>query len=295
MNNREHKLYLSYVNREFFRSLLGEKSDFVDGIFPHHMGEFLAFSCPSENDADQLLKIINENYSHLKPMIGNYQIKIVVRKKVATKYKIVYTIPPVKEIKMNMITTATPYTFGNIIDPLREALNVASDEEIYNTPLSAHTISAIAGDVAASRITGTTTTAVTQERPKEVTPPKEKEAKRTPSKILQELGLPFQIGKFKSLVAKVRVPVKPSEKSKATELKGIKSFLQEALAALTPKEEKQIYVLKAIAEESEAGNIYLDALTPCFKDVDTKDEYKESRRAKLIEAAQSLLTEGENE
>ena len=287
-------MYLSNVNREFLRSLMGERSALVDRITPHHMGEFFVFSCDNKQDADEISGVIKKDYEHLEAMIGNYPIKVVIKeKRVATKYKIVYTIPSRKEEPINMTTTTatTEYTFGNFLSPLKEALGGATDEEIYNAPLSNHTLSAIAGDVAASRMRGASVTpSPTPVAPKEEIKVEDPTPK-TPVQILKDLGLPYQLGKVKKLVAGVRVPTKLTDKTKATELKGIKTFLQEALTALTTKEDKQIYILKAIAEESEAGNIYLDSLIPCFKELDTKDEHKESRRGKLLEAAKSLLGE----
>jgi len=282
-------MYLSKVNREFLRSLMGEQSVLVDRITPHHMGEFLVFSCESKQDADAISAVIKKDCESLVAMIGNYPIKVVIKeKRVATKYKIVYTIPSRKKVRINM-TTTTEYTLENFTDPLKEALGGASDEEIYATPLSANTLSAIAGDVVANRMRNATTTA----SPAPVTPKEEPKSEevpvtKTPVQILKDLGLPYQLGKVKKLVAGVRVPTKLTDKTKATELKGIKVFLQEALTALTTKEDKQIYILKAITEETEAGNIYLDSLIPCFKELDTKDEHKESRRGKLLEAAKSF-------
>jgi hypothetical protein len=289
-------MYLSKVNREFLRSLMGEKSALVNRITPHHMGEFLVFSCVSKQDADEISGVIKKDYENLEAMIGNYPIKVVIKeKKVATKYKIVYTIPSRKAEKINMTTTVatTEYTLENFVEPLREAINGATNEEIFNAPLSPDTLGAIAGDIIANRMKGgvvaPTSTPVVQEEPKSE---EESDTSKTPSQILKDLGLPYQLGKVKKLKSSVRVPAKLTDKTKATEIKGIKSFLQEVLAALTPKEDKRVYVLRNISEETVAGKIYLDSLIPCFKEVDTKDEYKESRRTKLIEAAQSLL--GEN-
>lgn len=295
-------MYLSYVNREFLRSLMGERSSLVDKITPHHMGEFLVFSCESKQDADEISKVINKDFENLEAMIGNYPIKVVIReKKVATKYKIAYTIPSRRQEKINMPVATTEYTYSTLVAPLKEALGGATDEEIFNAPLSANTLSAIAGDVIANRmrsvdisqLNAVTTVKDKKEKVKE-SPVVEavEESEKTPAQFLKDLGLPYQLGKLKKLSANVKVPVRPTDKSKATELKGIKSFLQEAIASLTPKEDKRVYVLKNIAEETKAGGIYLDALVPCFKGVDTKDEHKESRRAKLVEAAISLL--GEN-
>lgn len=289
-------MYLSSVNREFLRSLMGERSALVDRITPHHMGEFFVFSCNNKQDADEISGIIKKDREHLEAMIGNYPIKVVIReKRVATKYKIVYTIPSRKEEKINMATTTatTEYTLENFTDPLKEQLIDVTDEEIYKTPLSVNTLSAIAGDVVANRMRNiNVATSPAPVAPKEEVKV-EAEVSKTPAQILKDLGLPYLLGKVKKLVAggNAKVPAKLTEKTKATELKGIKAFLQEALTALTTKEDKQIYVLKAIAEGSEAGNIYLDSLIPCFKELDTKPEHKESRRAKLIEAAKSLLGE----